>query len=184
MIRDGRIWARGAADDKGQHFAHLQALRLLLEADGGYPCSVKVILDGEEEVGSPNLAALVEAHRDLLAADVVIWSDGPVHESGQWCALHGVRGVLDVRLSCRGVSRALHSGNWGNVAANPAWTLVSALASMRDAAGRVIIGGFYDDVPPLPEADRAAFDALPLDLDQVLAEAPSVTQHGRIGACG
>lgn len=170
LIRDGRIWGRGTGDNKGQHFAHLQALRLLLESDGGYPCSVKVILDGEEEVGSPNLAPLVAEHRDLLSADLVIWSDGPVHESGQWCVLHGVRGLLGVRLTCRGARRALHSGNWGNVVVNPAWTLVSVLASMRDRSGRVIIDGFYDDVPPLPDADRAAFESLPLDLDRALSE--------------
>ena len=170
VIREGRIWGRGSGDNKGQHFAHLQALRMLLEAEGGYPCTVKVILDGEEEVGSPNLAALVADHVDLLSADLVIWSDGPVHESGRWCVLHGVRGVLGIRLTSHGAPRALHSGNYGNVIANPAWTLVAALASMRDESGRVVIDGFYDEVAPLPEADRAAFATLPLDLDRTLAE--------------
>ncbi len=170
VIRDGRIWGRGSSDNKGQHFALLQALRLLAENEGGYPCSVKVILDGEEEVGSPNLAALVREHRELLDADLIIWSDGPVHESGRWCITHGVRGVLGVKLSCRGAIRPLHSGNWGNVVSNPAWMLVRALASMRDRDGAVAIDGFYDDVTPLPAADRAAFDALPLDLSGTLAE--------------
>src|SRR5262245_56464967 len=82
-VDGGRIWCRGSADNKGQHFAHLQALRLLLEQDVSYPCSVIVLLDGEEEVGSPHLADLVRRHRDRLACDVVIWSDGPVHDSGQ-----------------------------------------------------------------------------------------------------
>jgi acetylornithine deacetylase/succinyl-diaminopimelate desuccinylase-like protein len=171
VIRDGRIWGRGTGDNKGQHFAHLQALRMLLETEGGYPCGVTMILDGEEELGSPNLASLVAENRDLLAADVVVWSDGPVHESGRWCVLHGVRGILAVRLTCRGSTRPLHSGNFGNIVANPAWTLVSALASMRDADGHVVIDGFYDDVAPLPAAESAAFAALPLDLEHALAEA-------------
>lgn len=170
VIRDGRIWGRGTGDNKGQHFAHLQALRLLLAEDGGYPCSVTMILDGEEEVGSPNLAGLVEAHRAELAADLVIYSDGPVHRSGRWCVEHGVRGVLGLRLTARGAHQALHSGNFGNVAPNPAWTLVTALASLRDADGRVAVAGFHDGVEPLPAADRAALAAL-----ATLPEAPTGT---------
>lgn len=168
VIRHGRVWGRGTGDNKGQHFAHLQALRLLLERDGGYPCGITMLLDGEEEVGSPNLAALVQRERAALACDVAVWSDGPVHESGQWCVLHGVRGILGLRLTVAGPNRALHSGNFGNVAPNPAWALVHALAGMRSPDGRVAIEGFYDDVEPLPAADRAALAALPADVDGVL----------------
>jgi acetylornithine deacetylase/succinyl-diaminopimelate desuccinylase-like protein len=164
VVRDGRIWARGAGDNKGQHFAHLQALRLLLERDGGYPCSVTMVLDGEEEVGSPNLASVVEQERAALACDVVVWSDGPVNASGRWQVLHGVRGILGVRLSVTGPNRALHSGNFGNVAPNPAWRLVHALAGLRAADGRVLVDGFYDDVEPMPAADRAALGKLPVDV--------------------
>jgi acetylornithine deacetylase/succinyl-diaminopimelate desuccinylase-like protein len=168
---DGRrIWCRGAADNKGQHFAHLQALRLLLEHDAAYPCSVIMLLDGEEEVGSPHLADLVREHRDRLACDVVIWSDGPVHDSGQWCILHGVRGILGVRLDAHGANRALHSGHFGNVAPNPAVTLVNALASLRSDDGSVSIDGFYDGVEPMPDEATAAFERLPTDLDAVLAD--------------
>lgn len=170
VIRDGRIWGRGAGDNKGQHFAHLQALRLLL-AEGGFPCSVTVILDGEEELGSPHLAEVVAGHRTELTADVVIYSDGPVHESGRWCVKHGVRGVLAVRLTAKGANRALHSGNFGNIAPNPAWTLVHALASLRKPDGQVAIEGFYDDVEPLPAGDRAALAALPGDPVATLADA-------------
>jgi acetylornithine deacetylase/succinyl-diaminopimelate desuccinylase-like protein len=169
VIRDGRIWGRGSGDNKGQHFAHLQALRLLLERDGGYPCSVTMILDGEEELGSPNLASVVEREREALACDLVVWSDGPVHESGRWPVLHGVRGILGVQLTATGPNRALHSGNFGNVAPNPAWRLVEALATMRDRDGRVLIDGFYDDVEPLGAADRAALELIPVDVEQALA---------------
>ncbi|MGY1604288.1 M20/M25/M40 family metallo-hydrolase [Geodermatophilus sp. SYSU D00815] len=170
VIRDGRVWARGAGDNKGQHLAHLQALRLLLERDGGHPCGVTVVLDGEEEVGSPNLAAVVARERAALACDVVVWSDGPVDESGRWRLLHGVRGILGVRLSVAGPDRALHSGNFGNVAPNPAWALVHALASMRAPDGRVLVEGFTDDVEPLPAADRAALERLPVDVAAALRD--------------
>ena len=98
-IRDGRIYARGAGDNKGQHLAHLMALRLLTdEGRRPPPCSVTVLLDGEEEVGSPNLAALIDQNRDLVGCDLAIWSDGPVHESGRWCVLFGVRGIVKFDL--------------------------------------------------------------------------------------
>jgi acetylornithine deacetylase/succinyl-diaminopimelate desuccinylase-like protein len=183
-IRDGRIWCRGAADNKGQHFAHLQALRLLRERDRAYPCSVIVLLDGEEEVGSPNLPDLVRRHREALACDLVIWSDGPVHESGEWCVLHGVRGLLGVRIDARGPNRPLHSGNFGNIAPNPASAVVDALASLHNADGSVSIDGFYDDVEPLPAEDAAAFDHLPLDLDALLADIGLETMDPAYGDLG
>jgi acetylornithine deacetylase/succinyl-diaminopimelate desuccinylase-like protein len=169
-IHNGRIWCRGSADNKGQHYAHLQALRLLLERDGGLPCTVTVLLDGEEEVGSPHLPDLIREHGAALACDLVIWSDGPVHESGRWCVLHGVRGIMVARLTARAGSKPMHSGNWGNVAPNPAWDLVHALGSLRDATGAVTIDGFYDDIEPLPPLDRQALDRLPVDLAAVHAE--------------
>jgi len=171
VIREGRIWGRGTGDNKGQHFAHLQALRLLLETDGGYPCSVKFILDGEEEVGSPHLAALVTDNADLLAADVVIWSDGPVHESGRWCVVHGVRGALAVRLTCRGAAARCIQGTSAT-----SWRIRRGRSCRRwHRCGTRPAGssseGFYDDVPPVPDADEAAYAGLPLDLARVLAGA-------------
>jgi acetylornithine deacetylase/succinyl-diaminopimelate desuccinylase-like protein len=169
-IHNGRIWGRGTADNKGQHYAHLQALRLLREQYGRLPCAVTVLLDGEEEVGSPHLPELIRQHREELAGDLVIWSDGPVHESGEWCIVHGVRGIMAARLTARGGGKPMHSGNWGNVAPNPAWDLVHALASLRDAAGGVRVDGFYDDIEPLPDPDRRALDTLPVDLASIHAE--------------
>ncbi|MFD9204788.1 M20/M25/M40 family metallo-hydrolase [Streptomyces sioyaensis] len=171
VLRDGRIWGRGTGDNKGQHYAHLQALRLFDEYAGQLPCSVTVLLDGEEEIGSPTLAATLGAHRELFeGCDLVVWSDRSVHESGEWCVSHGVRGMVRLRLRATGPSRPLHSGNFGNVATNPAWQLVQALACLKDPAGRVLVEGFEDGREPLPDADRAAFAALPLDLPQVLGD--------------
>jgi acetylornithine deacetylase/succinyl-diaminopimelate desuccinylase-like protein len=169
-IRAERIWGRGVADNKGQHFAHLEAVRLLLERDGSLPCSVKMLLDGEEEVGSPNLGSLVQRHRELLAADLVIWSDGPVHESGAWCVRHGSRGLLALRLTAHGPRRRLHAGSFGNLAPNPARTLVEAIAGMRNSDGTVAVAGFYDDIRPLATIEQAALRRATLD-DHTLLEA-------------
>ena len=113
-IRAGRLYARGVGDNKGQHFAQLLALEALLTCQGTLPCNVKFLLEGEEEVGSPHMPEFVQAHRDELQADLVIISDGPVHESGQSIISFGVRGVLDIELRARGANRDLPilSGPW------------------------------------------------------------------------
>lgn len=162
-IRDGRVYARGAGDNKGQHFAQLLALESLLRVQGSLPCNVIVLLEGEEEVGSPHLAGFVRAHRDLLNADLVITSDGPVAESGQQTIVFGVRGVISFELRARGARRDLHSGNFGGVAPNPLWTLVHLLATMKNAQGEITIDGFYDNVQPPTALEREALARLPVD---------------------
>ncbi|HZD72210.1 MAG TPA: M20/M25/M40 family metallo-hydrolase [Actinomycetes bacterium] len=169
QVRQGRIYGRGTGDNKGQHLAHLLALEALQATSGGLPCSVTVLLDGEEEMGSPNLVSFVERHRELLDADLVLWSDGPVHEDGRPCVSLGVRGIFTFELRARGGAYPTHSGNWGGVAPNPAWRLVHLLASMRGPDGRVLIDGFNDDIRPLTPAERAALEALPVDLPKVLS---------------
>src|SRR5579872_149355 len=166
-IRDGRLYARGVGDNKGQHFAQLLALEILLTCYGSLPCNVKVLLEGEEEVGSPHMTAFVAAHRQELQADLVIISDGPVHESGQSTICFGVRGVLDLELRARGANRDLHSGNWGGIVPNPLWTLVHLLASMKNERGEITIDGFYDNVQPLTELERQALAKLPIDVDEI-----------------
>jgi acetylornithine deacetylase/succinyl-diaminopimelate desuccinylase-like protein len=162
-VRDGRLYARGAGDNKGQHFAQLLALETLLAVRGGLPCHVLVVLEGEEEIGSPHLADFVRDHKDLLDADLVITADGPVDESGRSTIVFGVRGVISFELRARGAGRDLHSGNWGGVAPNPLWTLVHLLATMKNERGEITIDGFYDNVSPPTALERAALDALPVD---------------------
>jgi acetylornithine deacetylase/succinyl-diaminopimelate desuccinylase-like protein len=169
-VRNGRIYARGSADNKGQHYAHLQAVRLLGSAGGGLPCSLVVLLDGEEEMGSPHLAELVDARRDLLGCDLVIWSDGPVHDTGRSCVVFGVRGLVKFDLVARGANRTLHSGNWGGIAPNPMWTIVRLLSTMRRETGEILVEGFYDGIRNLTEADQRALDDLPSDPDVVKTE--------------
>jgi acetylornithine deacetylase/succinyl-diaminopimelate desuccinylase-like protein len=166
-IRNGRIYARGVGDNKGQHLAQILAIETLLACRGSLPCNVKVLLEGEEEVGSPHVREFVAAHRDALAADVMIASDGPVRESGRACIELGVRGVLSFELRARGANRDLHSGNWGGVAPNPLWTLVHLLATMKNERGQITIDGFYDRVQPLDPAEREALDRLPVDVAEV-----------------
>lgn len=167
-VRDGRLFARGAGDNKGQHFAQLLGLEALLRCRDALPCNAIVLLEGEEEIGSPRMPAFIRDHRAELAADLVITSDGPVDESGRSRLLFGVRGVLSFELRARGANRDLHSGNFGGVAPNPLWTLVHLLATMKNARGEVTVDGFYDAVLPLNDLERAALAALPLDRDAAL----------------
>lgn len=166
-IREGRLYARGVGDNKGQHFAHLLALESLLACQDDLPCNVIILLEGEEEIGSPHMPAFVEQHQEQLKADVVITADGPVHESGRSCIRFGVRGVLSFELRARGANQDLHSGNWGGIAPNPIWTLVHLLGTMKNAQGEITIKGFYDEVLPKTALEQQALDNLPLDLEVV-----------------
>ncbi len=166
-IRDGRLYARGVGDNKGQHFAQLLALEALLACRGTLPCNVKVLLEGEEEVGSLQMPAFVREHSDLLQADLCIISDGPVDVSGRSTMHFGVRGVLSFELQARGANRDLHSGNWGGVAPNPLWTLVHLLSTMKNERGEVTIEGFYEHVEPQTELERQALAALNYDVEGI-----------------
>lgn len=170
-IRDGRIWGRGVGDNKGQHFAQLLAIESWLAVADKLPCNVVVLLEGEEEMGSPHIADCVRTHRELLAdVDLVITADGPIHESGRPCIKFGPRGIVSFELRVRHANRDFHSGNWGGVAPNPIWTLVHLLATMKNAAGEITIDGFYDNVLPPTPAERQALDALPIDVASVMAK--------------
>ncbi len=169
-IRDGRIYARGVGDNKGQHFAQLLAIESLLATQGQLPCNVIVLLEGEEEVGSPHIADFIRQHGERLRCDLVVTADGPVHESGRAGIVFGVRGVLSFELRARGTNTDLHSGNWGGVAPNPIWTLVQLLATMKNQNGLVTIDGFYDEVLPPTTLEEEALSRLPLDLPAIQKE--------------
>ena len=166
-IRDGRLYARGVGDNKGQHFAQILGIEALLAVQKALPCNVKILLEGEEEVGSPQMPVFVAQHRDLLSADLVITSDGPVSESGRSVVNFGNRGVLSFELRAIGANRDLHSGNWGGVVPNPIWTLVHLLQSMKNEQGHVTIDGFYDSVEPLSDLEREALAKLEVDIEGV-----------------
>jgi acetylornithine deacetylase/succinyl-diaminopimelate desuccinylase-like protein len=168
-VRAGRLFARGAGDNKGQIFAQIAAARSWLEVANELPINVKFLIEGEEETGSPHLSLFVSEHRDLLAADLVYTSDGPVHNDAHPQVVYGVRGMLLVELRARGASHDLHSGNWGGLVPNPAWMLVQLLGTMLDDTGQVTIPGFYDDVRPPTPAVKAAMARIPLDPQEALA---------------
>jgi acetylornithine deacetylase/succinyl-diaminopimelate desuccinylase-like protein len=169
-IRDGRIYARGIGDNKGQHFAQLLAIESHLKVRGTLPCNVIVLLEGEEEVSSPHIASFVAEHRDRLKADLVVTSDGPLHPSGRPLVCYGVRGVASFELRAKHASRDVHSGNFGGVVPNPIWTLVHLLGTMKNAAGEITIDGLYEHVVPPTDRERAAAAEIPLDPDELKAE--------------
>ena len=169
-IRNGRIYARGIGDNKGQHFAQLLAIESLLTVTGALPCNVIVLLEGEEEVGSPHIAEFVAEHRDLLLADLVVTSDGPLHESGRPVIMFGVRGMAAFELRARTACRDAHSGNFGGVMPNAVWKLVHLLATMKNAAGQITIEGLCDQIIQPTDQERAAAAELPVNLDLIKKE--------------
>jgi len=165
-IRDGEIYARGSADDKGQVFMHFKAVEAHLKQNGRLPLNIRFILEGEEEVGSAHLDDFVRAHRSELAADVVVISDSPMFARGVPSICYGLRGLVYCQIDLRGSSTDLHSGSFGGAVANPAMVLSQMLAQMKDRSGRVRIPGFYDDVVLLQEEERKAWAALPFNEKQ------------------
>ncbi|AZO59501.1 MAG: M20/M25/M40 family metallo-hydrolase [Mesorhizobium sp.] len=164
-IRDGRLYARGAGDNKGQHFAQILAIESHLKVYGVLPCNVILLLEGEEEIGSPHIADFVRANKEMLKADLAVTADGPRHASGAPVIKFGSRGELSIELRCRHANGDLHSGNFGGVVPNPIWTLVHLLSTMKNADGEITIEGFHDGIePPSPE-ELAAVERLPLDLE-------------------
>ncbi|GGJ73044.1 M20/M25/M40 family metallo-hydrolase [Virgibacillus salexigens] len=162
-IKDGKIFCRGAGDNKGQIMAQLLAIKSYQEVIGELPINIKVVIEGEEESGSPNLARFVEEHQKLLKADLVYTSDGPMHDSGAPFVLLGVRGMLFIELLAKGAEWDNHSGNKGNIAPNPAWKLIDLLQTMRDQNGNVLIEGFYDDLRKPTENELELISTLPFD---------------------
>jgi acetylornithine deacetylase/succinyl-diaminopimelate desuccinylase-like protein len=162
-IRDGEIYARGAADDKGQVFMHLKAVEAHLKQNSKLPVNIKFMLEGEEEVGSEHLDDFVRSHKSDLAADVVVISDSPMFARGVPSICYGLRGLVYFQLDLRGSSTDLHSGSFGGAVANPAFVLAQMIAQMKDRSGRIKIPNFYDDVKPLQEEERNAWASLPFN---------------------
>ncbi|MBG6159823.1 acetylornithine deacetylase/succinyl-diaminopimelate desuccinylase-like protein [Labrenzia sp. EL_159] len=169
-LRDGRIWARGIGDNKGQHFAQLLAIETHLKVNGSLPCNVIFLLEGEEEIGSPQIAEFVRQNAERLQADLVVTSDGPLHESGQPVITFGVRGVASFDLLAKGASRDVHSGNFGGVVPNPIWTLVHLLATMKDPDGYITVEGITEPVIPASNVEREVISRLPDDEAAVKAD--------------
>jgi acetylornithine deacetylase/succinyl-diaminopimelate desuccinylase-like protein len=168
--RDGRIYARGSADDKGQLYMHVKALEAHLATNGALPVNVVVLAEGEEEVGSPNLVPFVETHTDLLACDVVLISDTGMYAPGLPSLLFSLRGLAYFEIHVQGARSDLHSGEYGGAIRNPGNALAAILASLQDEDGRVAISGFYDDVVEWDADTRKQVSELPHSDEQFAAE--------------
>ena len=163
-VRDGEIYARGAADDKGQVFMHFKAIEAHMKQNGRLPVNIRLVIEGEEEVGSAHLDAFIEEHKAQLAADVVVISDSAMFDRGVPSICYALRGLAYFQIDLRGTTTDLHSGVFGGAVANPAMVLAQLLSQMKDKSGRIKIDGFYDDVVDLRPEERAEWEA-ELDAD-------------------
>ncbi len=180
---DGRLYARGAADDKGQVFFHTLGVRAHLAATGRTAPAVnlKLLIEGEEESGSPHFRELVEAEADRLAADVVIVSDTGMWSETTPTVCTGMRGLADCEIELYGPDQDIHSGSFGGAVPNPATVAARLVAALHDTDERVTLPGFYDDITPLTDAERELFAELPFDETAWLNTAKS---HGTLGEAG
>ena len=162
-VRNDRVYARGASDDKGNMLIPILAVEALLRAEGTLPVNVKFFLEGQEEIGSPQLPTLIASQRDLLVCDLVLSADGGQFSEEQPALLVAFKGLAGVQIDVRGARTDLHSGLYGGAVANPIHALVQLLDSMRSPDGKILVEGFYDAVVPLSAEDRTAIAAIPFD---------------------
>jgi acetylornithine deacetylase/succinyl-diaminopimelate desuccinylase-like protein len=170
-IQGRSIYARGSMDNKGQNFAHLKAVEAYLQTGTPLPCDLTFVIEGEEEVGSANLAKFLKAQRAELRCDAVVVSDTDIPSPKHPALTYSLRGIIAFEITVHGPSRDLHSGIFGGAVENPAMALARLLAQLRDASGRVTIPGFYNDVVPLSDFERKQFARLPIkdrDLQKLL----------------
>lgn len=164
--RDGKLYARGVADNKGDLVARLTAIRALQDLDGGLPCRVKFLIEGEEEIGSPNLTPYLAKYADLFAADACIWEFGGKDEAERVSMVAGIKGMAYLQLWCHGADVDMHS-SVGAYVDNAAWRLVQALATMRDADNNILVEGFRDGIIEPTEQEREIARQLPFSADAV-----------------
>ncbi len=181
QIRDGKIFARGATDDKGQVFTHLKSIEAWVASTGKLPVNVKFLIEGEEEVGSDNLDKFLEENKERLKADVAVISDTSQYGDGIPAITYGLRGIVAAEVRLTGPIKDLHSGIYGGSIANPANALARICGTLVGADGRVQIPGFYDDVLELSEREREQFAALPFSESEFLGEIGSGAPFGEAG---
>ncbi len=168
-IRDGKIFARGSCDDKGQVYMHVKAFETMM-VNNALPCNIKFMVEGEEEVGSDNLGTFVKANKEKLKADIILISDTAIISMDHPSITTGLRGLSYMEVEVTGPNRDLHSGVYGGAVANPINVLCKMIASLHDENGRVTIPGFYDKVASLTEAERKAINQAPFDLNAYKAD--------------
>jgi acetylornithine deacetylase/succinyl-diaminopimelate desuccinylase-like protein len=177
-VRDGKLFARGAVDDKGQVYMHLKAIEAHMKVNGALPINLKLVIEGEEEVGSESLEKFLRDRRSQLDADTIVVSDTAMPAADQPALCYALRGILYCQIEVTGPERDLHSGHFGGAVMNPANALGRIIAGLQDADGRVAVPGFYDRVRQLSSADRAELNAIPFD------EAAFIGETGASGPWG
>ncbi len=180
-VRDGEIYARGAIDDKGQVWMNLKAAEAHLQDQGTLPVNLKLLLEGEEEVGSANLDTFIQSHQELLKADVALISDTPMFDRGIPSICYGLRGLAYFQLDLKGSSQDLHSGSFGGTVINPNFALAQIISSLKDSEGRILIPGFYDDVAPMSNREKEELSRLPFDQERFRAEVGAPELFGEKG---
>ncbi|GAB4432515.1 MAG: dipeptidase [Chloroflexi bacterium OHK40] len=169
-IEDGRVYARGASDDKGNMLVPILAIEAMLKTSGALPVNVKVFFEGQEEIGSPQIGSFLPHHKELFACDMVLSADGGQYSETEPEILVALRGGCGVQIDVRAAKMDLHSGLYGGVVMNPIHALVMILNSMRSPDGVITVEGFYDDVRPLTPLDRERIAAVPYDVEAIKAE--------------
>jgi acetylornithine deacetylase/succinyl-diaminopimelate desuccinylase-like protein len=162
-VREGKVYARGASDDKGNMLVPILAVEAMLKGAGALPVNLKFFFEGQEEIGSPQLGEFIPKHKELLACDMVLSSDGGQWSESQPLILVGLRGGCGIQIDVKAARADLHSGMYGGMVQNPIHALASIIASMHDAEGRITVAGFYDDVLPLSDIDRERIAKVPYD---------------------
>ncbi|WP_150273032.1 dipeptidase [Paenibacillus tepidiphilus] len=180
-IRDDKLYARGATDDKGQVFMHIKALEAILKQEGTLPVNVKLCIEGEEEIGSVHLPAFLEQYKDKLAADAVLVSDTALLERGRPALCTGLRGLCSLEVSVTTATTDLHSGSYGGAVPNALHALVSLLSSLHDDKGRVSVDGFYEGVPELSPLLREEFAKQGIDEEKIKAKLGLDSLYGEEG---
>jgi acetylornithine deacetylase/succinyl-diaminopimelate desuccinylase-like protein len=180
-VKNGRVYARGASDDKGQSFTHLKSVESYLKTGTELPVNVKFILEGEEEIGSPNLVPFIKKNKDLLSCDMVLISDTAMFGEDQPSITYGLRGLAYMEIHVTGPNRDLHSGVYGGAVENPANVLCEIIAKLKNEDGIIQIPGFYNDVEPLTPEMREAYKKLPHDDEAYKKDLNLKALHGEKG---
>lgn len=180
-IRDEKLYARGSSDDKGQSFMHVKALQAILETTGTLPINVKFLIEGEEEIGSPNLPSFVEENKEMLSSDIIVISDTSMMERGKPTICYGLRGLCGVQIDVKGPSSDLHSGLYGGTIHNPIHALVEIVNSFHNKNGQITVDGFYDKVQELSAAEKEAYEALGIKDDSFIKQLGVKEMYGEEG---
>ncbi len=180
-VIDGNLYARGAADDKGQVFAHLKAVESLLKTDGKLPVNIKFLIEGEEEISSPNLDPFIESHQELLRADVCVISDSHILATDRPVIVYALRGLIYTEIEVHGPKSDLHSGAYGGVVYNPAQALCEIIAALHNPDGSVNIPGFYDHVRIIPAGEHSALEKVPWTDEEFFHETGAPAAWGEPG---